>query len=176
MPCEARRVVVLSQETYQRLKDSSIQIQPEESLQSSSKEYTPPPAINIPLVVDRGSSPIKAPLDQVSVQEQPEKKPTEELFSLETFPKPFQKGAKQLLEQLEAAPSISWNQVTGLVYVRGKDQNITIGDLIKAVCIPFTATQVPPACSALLKELDIKPRNHLINAPKLPAWHPYFKF
>ena len=178
MPCEARRVVVLTEDVYKRLRERQSplpEIQQPVQLETSEPTHLDPPQVPTPEPVP-SENPTLSVSEPVADNPEPQLPPVKDLLPFDHLPSKYRDLAKDILERFESIAEFAWNQISGQVYVCGVDQGIGIVELLKAICVPFTKTPVPPACSDLLTRLSIKPRNHLINRPKLPPWHPYFKF
>lgn len=124
-------------------------------------------------LIEIPSNPIDIP--QIDNEEVSTSKGFNEILDpLENIHKRFRKTSLELLNKLEQIPQFSWNRSTGQVYIDGHNQGIDIENLLKAVCVPFTTTKVPPDCIRLIKSTGLKPRNHLLHKPPLPKWHNYF--
>ena len=168
MPCEARRVVVLTEEAYKRLKETKNSLpKMDASIQVDSFDSKDPIFESIP--VSQSGDDQKTPSMNEVIPSSFDK-----LDPLEGIHKRFQKCTLELFNKLNDTPQFTWNQVTGQVYIDGHPQGIGIKNLLKAVCVPFTNTKIPPACVELIKSTGLKPRNHKLNTPTFPKWHPYF--
>ena len=177
MPCEARRVVVLSEEAYQRLTESHQQepVSQPFPIQEPPKSPSPPPASPEPPVTPPPPPPVTLEVT-VPVEPQPPAPLPVHVDPLKQVPPRYQQQATKLLHQLQTRPEFSWDPVSGQVFIRAKDQGISVGLFLRLVCVPFTKGSLPPDCRSILEQLGVKPRNHLINKAILPPWRPYFKF
>jgi hypothetical protein len=92
------------------------------------------------------------------------------------IPPRYFNAAEALLVKLEAISELCWEPDSGDLCIRGQRLELTIGQFLRAVCVPFTKASLPPVCRQLLHRHDIQPRNHLLNRPQPPTWHPYFRF
>ena len=178
MPCQTRRVVVLTEQAYDRLLAASTKpldvaetatqvdageqeevLTKQQDRQSKSPSPSPktPEGENLPKPSESaiGSSSSKRP-------------------ELETIPDRFLPCAEKLLTAFDAMPHVTWKSPVGQMYISGICQPISVCDLIKAASVPFTRASVPLECKRIVQESGIHPRNHLFCAPVLKPWHPYF--
>lgn len=205
-----RRVVVLTEETFQRLRDKATLTSNQEDRQS-----TPPPLVERsneptgslapdplqsrhpfiqPALKSSGQVVVynsEQPTDQVPEEHQPNTAETgtdpwtepgieeSSVCPTDSIPGRFRKSASLLLEQLDDLDDISWVKdqtgVDGEISIDGVGQGVTIQQLLKAVCVPFTATRLSPTIQRFLDRHNIQTRNHLVKSPDCPRWHPYFR-
>ena len=90
------------------------------------------------------------------------------------FPARYLKQARETLAHLRLIPELSWDCQTGCLSVKEHRLGLTVTELLRGICVPFTKIRLPLICSQLLTQYHIKPRNHLL-VPQ-PEWHVYFKF
>lgn len=182
MSKETRRVIVLSKESYQRLLDNRPSLPRSPSPQSPIRKSPSPLPFKEPLLIQ------EPPLIQESLfQEPPLKKTFYEIKNqttqtspedhlLSNFPRRYLPHASKLLEKLSSIREISWEPGDGQVSIGDSQLNLSISQLLKAICVPFTKTLLPPACIQLLSLHQIKPRNHLLESEQTSfSWHPYFQ-
>lgn len=161
------KAIILSEETYQRLLDSSA-------------------SVAAPVKEDRATSPISAAhhnciqpevLEEIIDDNQPET--TINFDPLSKVPAPFSKAARDFLLLLSSkAPGITWCKKSGILSLGGEETpGLSIADLVRVACVPLVKPQLPQACIDLLKESGITQfRNHLLCAQFLPAWSPLHRF
>ena len=94
---------------------------------------------------------------------------------LHGFPPRFLKDAEAALAQLIEIEELSWDSVTGLLSIDQQRLSLTVTQLLRAICVPFTKPRIPSVCIELLYRHRIKPRNHLLYTAPEPKWHVYFK-
>lgn len=167
MSKETRRVIVLTQDSYQRLCQA------------------PPPCLAEPRQMkDQATEPMEQqePTELVEQHdadesmEQEEAVPAEPMdTTLADIPPRYKTDAKALLDKLCSLEEVSWDD-TGSLCVRGSQLKLSIEEFLRAVSVPFTKTRLPPVCLQLLQRHQIKPRNHLLSRPQLHQWHQYFQF
>lgn len=186
---EARRAVVLTLETYQRLCDkatdhskySSEIADPDskagKALETSVTEQEVPFVQNPIEVLPEEPQQVSQQIAQTDSQpstEEPILAVTESPNLLEGIPGRFRKGASNILDLLEKLDDIHWD-VDSQIFIDRVSQGITIQQFLKATSVPFTKIKLSPACHQFLDRHNIKSRNHLTKVIESPPWHPYFR-
>ena len=179
MPAQTRRVVVLSTEAFERLcaskaKEGEPPVEEEEEVaEEELKEVTvhsePPADCAFSEATDTTEPAHKEPV--VVVEE-----PATQVDPLSGFPPRYLKAAETTLARLRDVTELSWDCQTGCLSVGEQRLSISVAQLLRAICVPFTKVRVPEICCQLLNRYDIKPRNHLLVTTRQPKWRVYFKF
>lgn len=189
MPCETRRVVVLTTDAYQRLKSAQCAPRVDTETQTEDRfdsEVLPPPA-SPPLVHPFPASPPSVPPVPVSPPVQPAPAARSPSPPLPPPPPPplspslldgisskYRPGARDLLKQLEGIPELSWDPE---VHIRGRGTGVTISELLRGLCVPFVKLRLPPQLRQLVSRHKLKCRNHLVvGTLHTQPWHQYFQF
>ena len=182
MPVQTKRVVVLSTEAFDRLCSSkppeTENQQPDLSDQDTKEdpnEEEETPKIEEPLQVCEAPENCE-PTEPSGVEAHFEgtEEQSAEFDPLCGFPVRYLKQARETLAHLRLIPELSWDCQTGCLSVKEHRLALTVTELLRGICVPFTKLRLPLICSQLLTQYHIKPRNHLL-VPQ-PEWHVYFKF
>lgn len=170
MPGQVSKVVVLSQDDYHRLANSSHPtplLPPSEPLPTESRDVE----------VQTEASVTVAPPASTHAEYQPASPTPLPFDPLDGIPPRYTKACQSFLLSLANIPEIAWSLTDGVLTLGGEEQeDFGIAELLKATCVPFSKLQVPQDCLQLLKRAGItKFRNHLCGQPKPPPWSPYYK-
>ena len=168
---KTNRAVILSEETYQRILNSSNDRQPVDTCERDTSPIR---------TTDEDFHQPDTTLHSDSEDQEPTNIDSRASFDpLKNVPAYFKKSADKFLVTLESrAPSIAWSETNGALIVDGQTlEDFTIADLVRVACVPFTRTRVPKICIDHLNASGItKFRNYLLNRPILPKWCPYYRF
>ena len=182
MPAETRRVVVLSSETFERIcasKPATVETKAESAQTDDIVREKEEPKTLAEVQVDQKER--EPDTDRLS-ENCAVSEPTEELEEehpfdpLQGFPARYLKTAQTALGQLCAIQELSWDCQTGFLSISDQRLSLTLSQLLRAICVPFTKIRLPLVCSQLHTRHHIKPRNHLCLPVPEPKWHVYFKF
>ena len=182
MPGKTRRVIVLSTEAFERLRESKLVELPlsadteSEQTNHTDKDQDSPREnvkLNQETLEEHPATPYFEPAADSSVE--PKAESSSQLDPLQGFPARYLKDAEATLARLQAIEEISWDSHSGCLSLSGQRCNLSLAQLLRTICVPFTKVRLPPACVDLLTRYQIKPRNHLLLASCGPKWHMYFK-
>ena len=175
MPSTVKKAHILSEEAYNRLTQRSSG-----DIQAASLATNEPfPQAHSSKPINRHESDslndrletrsaIEAMDDSLQVQEGRHQREV-----LNSIPAKYRKTAENALRRMEELTCL--DLASHPVTYSGKSLGLTVENLLKAVCVPFTRISLPDQLLSELKSAGIPIRNHLAQVKVLPKWHRFFR-
>ena len=89
------------------------------------------------------------------------------------IPPRFHKEATRLKIRLEQIPLLDLTLKE--VSLDKQPLGLSLGQLLRALCVPFVRSKLPAQLRRLLVKHGVKARNHLALSEPLPPWRTYFR-
>lgn len=193
-PAAARRVILISEETFLRLKSQAdnkdddkgkeqaiIEPKPEQINDVIETHNSDAGIAGVSEDGDRETDPIEGIADEETTIDDEDTKAASTIVNAqspaEEIPQRWRQIAKNYLAQLESIPAIDWLGEQGAISIEGTplDPPFTIHQLLRSLSVPFTKSPaLPSSLREFLRNNQLKPRNHLLPLADLPKWHQFF--
>ena len=181
MPSTVKKAFILSEEAYNRLtqrwsgddraaKDNDFCLAVNESNSMITQPHSSESIRNYSdSQTDRPETGSTTELRDHSLQVQEDQHKPQVLNSI---PAKYRKTAEKVLATMNQLTNVDLD--SDPVIYSGKSLDLTVEDLLKAICVPFTRISLPDELLSEFKTAGIPIRNHLAQAKVLPKWHQFF--